>query len=1588
MNAAVPRTRVALLVAGLLALQSAAIMEVDGDWSCGGTQRVERVATDVVIYGPGHVVAGIGCLVEGQLMLKASRKPVATPSIGSVTVIIDNSVITGGIEFNLPLVGATVRISNSLIGCSTTGDPFGAAPTSPPTTAGTSATATGTPAPSMSSPQPSAPNATANNTNTTQSPTTAASNSTTNGTNTTFPTTSVVSNLTSTSQLVTTTLPPATTSAATTDPPETTPVPSPTYPPLSAPFAGRGLAAPGLVPAWPATLVRCSDNSALRFTHALRYTSVYVHSSALCSQGAGAVGAVAAVALDGDVEASLVSFLNSIVDVSSRGADAGYAIRVERLVTWSRLVVHESSLTASCLGNSVGDCAAIAIASVSSSAGLEVKDGSIIECTSDTKTAAAVRLPSLDGAVIAITPRLLTQTISATQTTFIGGPFGTRGSALTDSMFLATSPMAAWGALFSSLQASWIAIRLRNSHALGVTSALQLSNASNSTVLIGGAAIECFADSSASAAKLTGLSGYTSVVMAAVRMLAAPYQARGTAPRTITLTSSQGVAIRFIGCELSADAVASLFSEAVYIGPAVASSSLELIATVVNSSSSNQAVGLYLDNVASSAVFMATSSVNVNAGSTTACRLSNVTASTVYVIDSDLRGYTANGIEFTYVAPTDGVKAENVFVANALRLTPRQPFAVPWRGATGSGISKCSVAPTSNGTVALETVTSPAFESFSCSSCDRRTDCPGNVRGLAQITASVTPPGSSTALSTSAAPVANTTPAPPAGNTTAAPSPAANATMMKCACYGCDTLPLPLGVAPWRAAAVAASRNASVYCLPRDLTAGDERLMSTADAVAALLVGRPAAARRLGLPDLRSPTESTTPPPSKTRRPSTSRTANASVSESPPLTRTASRSVTLLATPSSRLTDTAEVVPTRSATESFAVEVPPYRTVLARAMNAAGFSDANAYRLSAVSSAVLGLTAFVMPLTGNKGANLERIAGSVECQFDQFDDTLLIPPYRDVVYPYTVGRGPLAHFKGAIITALALILVPQAVTALVLRRLPFHYKLRVVCGVVAVACLVYFAGTAAYYSTLVITAGGSFGERMIGVLGVLVTATVVAFPAGAVTSMPTLYLAYRMFDRGARRYDQLAVRLYLFVDVAAACLFALAAGIRLPLTAEERDAQTRWRGFGHQAKTTVFSADKLFCSLSAGMAVLVAAGYVIYILSFRPLADRAQLAFVLILAVIQLAVAVTALVTVHVPHALPVLGVLSLAQLVAVCSMVAVVLLIRAVRQSRREAERTAQEFEANKEATADKEMPLLRLPDSDDEADANNGLRPAQGTDVHVPAVGSKDGAGYAGLSLFDEEREVNERHFGLSPAKQKRKDAMDEPMLSAAELRRRHVERLRKADEEEQAALKAALAPTELLVAKHEDRALRNLARYNTYGYGRTPREVNGELLATWVRNAQLDPQAMAVLVGGGEALLDTSVTKPAIANGTVRVLEQAIADKQNSSRHARAAVLYAAQQQLKPSPPRGENAANGTGAAPPLVVPLPQASLPARSVTLAAAASPPSERPHNPLARSSHRRNWFDSSDDDASTYVDPHARDLVLSVHQGDDAPYTY
>jgi hypothetical protein len=1587
MNADVLRPRVALLVVSLLALQSVAIVEVDGDWSCGGTQRVERVATDVVIYGPRRVVAEMGCLVEGQLMLKASRKPVATPSTGSVTVIIDNSVITRGIEFDLPLVGATVRISDSLIGCSTTGDPFGAAPTSPPTTVGTSATATGTPVPS----QPPAPNATANNTNATQSPSTAASNSTTNGTNTTLPTTSVVSNLTSTSQLVTTTLPPATTSAATTDPPETTAVPGPTYPPLSAPFAGRGVAAPGLVPAWPATLVGCSDNSALRFTHALRYTSVYVHSSALCSQGAGAVGAVAAVALDGDVEASLVSFLNSIVDVSSRGADAGYAMRVERLVTWSRLVVHESSLTATCLGNSVGDCAAIVIASVSSSAGLEVKDGSIIECSSDTKTAAAVRLPSLNGAVIAITPRLLTQTISATQTIVIGGPFGTRGSSLTDSMFLATSPTAAWSALFSSLRASWIAIRLRNSHALGATSALQLSDASNSTVLIGGSAIECFADSSASAAMLTGLSGYTSVVMAAVRMLAAPYQARGTAPRTITLTSSQGVAIRFVGCELSADAAESLFSESVYIGPAVASSSLEFIATVVNASSSNQAVGLYLDNVASSAVFIATSSVNVNAGSTTACRLSNVTASTVYVINSDLRGYTANGIEFTYVAPMDGVKAASVFVANALRLTPRQTFAVPWRGATGSGISKCSVAPTSNGTVALETVTSPAFESLSCSSCDRRTDCPGNVRGLALITSSVIPPGSSTALSTSAAPVANTTLAPPPGNTTATPSPAANATMMNCACYGCDTLPLPLGVAPWRAAAVAASRNASVYCLPRDLTAGDERLMSTADAVAALLVGRPAAARRLGLPDLRSPTESTTPPPSKTRRPSTSRSVNTSVSESPLSTRTASRSVTLLATPSSRLTDTAEVVPTRSATESFAVEVPPYRTVLARAMNAAGFSDANAYRLSAVSSAVLGLTAFVMPLTGNKGANLERIAGSVECQFDQFDDTLLIPPYRDVVYPYTVGRGPLAHFKGAIITTLALILVPQAVTALVLRRLPFHYKLRVVCGVVAVACLVYFAGTAAYYSTLVITAGGSFGERMIGVLGVLVTATVVAFPAGAVTSMPTLYLAYRMFDRGARRYDQLAVRLYLFVDVAAACLFALAAGIRLPLTAEERDAQTRWRGFGHQAKTTVFSADKLFCSLSAGMAVLVAAGYVVYILSFRPLADRAQLAFVLILAVIQLAVAVTALVTVHVPHALLVLGVLSLAQLVVVCSMVAVVLLIRAVRQSRREAERTAQEFEENKEAAmADKEMPLLRLPDSDDDADANNNdLRPAQGTDVHVPAAGSKNGAGYAGLSLFEEEREVNERHFGLSPAKQKRKDAMDEPMLSAAELRRRHVERLRKADEEEQAALKAALAPTELLVAKHEDRALRNLARYNTYGYGRTPREVNGELLATWVRNAQLDPQAMAVLVGGGEALLDTSVTKPAIANGTVRVLEQAIADKQHSSRHARAAVLYAAQQQLKPSPPRGENAANGTGAAPPLAVPLPQASLPVRSVTLAAAASPPSERPHNPLARSSHRRNWFDSSDDDdASTYVDPHARDLVLSVHQGDDAPYTY
>jgi hypothetical protein len=1538
----------------------------DADYSCGFANASSHAVTaNVVVFGPRRITLRPGCVIHGRLVLRDSRglaSSVATNAssvlpVASFELIAQRAVIQGGISVEMAVSGGLVSLLETVVGAL----PVEALPTP----AATAAPVTVLP-PSNGTPAPPAAgnNATNNKTNTTAAPPPL---------NTVPPNTTVAPTATSV----------PTASAA------------PTGVPLlasQAPFSGRSASGTPRN-AWPAVL-RCGRSAdapptantiGIEFTKTARYVTLRIMRSAICafaSPPPSMTSITAAVIFHSDVGHGLIHIEDSVLNASTvvTGSIAAVSASTVRFVgsftNSSRLHVVQASLLAACdsplVTSMSGSCAGVEFAGkMTSQATLDVADGVIIAVMAASPAAAAIIVTQATDSALFVSPRSLEWDVSdglATARVPIGGPFGPDGSSdvLDELLVDSVAPQAAWTKLFKLAPSNAISFTVRGANTgQQVRAAIWLQALRNVTALIGGLAIDVKADGRAYGVLVSNANSESSISFAAVNITATTYRTAGTFAIGVQFTLLQGVSVLTAATSVAVNAGNYLTAYGIYMGPTLETTTVLMVNSFVDGVSYLQ-IGIVVDQCRACSLSLLRTTVDVWGDASTCIQLKDLKDSTVFAISSSFIGFASTGVWTLYTsinASTANLKL--VFGGTTLESAAVTSTALAWRGTTAGGWSRCSTARVNDGAIQQwGTVCTPQTPAAAaCGTCVAAIDCAGGVidirsigSTLSEIAATIPPPA---ATSTSATASANTTtpPAstlagnattkapvstPAAGNATTkappttaaatspptAPPVTADPTNGLCRCYQCDRLATLPGV---RSAALA-TRNASFFCFPRSFSAVESTMVSTALAVDAFKIGY-AGGIRAGR-YRRTASVSTSLAQSATESRELTVSDDVTITRSPVRTRSRTPTRTQVATYSEELTITDELVPTETVSTTMGAAFSPYRTVLARAMNAAGLSDANANRVAIASSVVFALLSFATPLVANKGINLDMITSAVECHFDPFDETLTIPPYRQVMYPYPVGSGPLAYARGAVCTAVAMIAVPQCITACILRFLKFHYKLRVVCGLIAVTTCAYFAGTAAYYGSLMVAVGSSMGERLVGGGALVMVLAVIGFPGYAVTSMPSLYLAYRMFDRGARCYDVLSVRLYLLVDVFVSCLFGAIDAIRFPLTKEQRDERTDWRGYGKSAMSGVHPANPMACVSVCGVMCLVAAGYVGYIVAYRPVADQWQLLFLLLLSLVQVAVAAASATAVYVPGALEVLGLLAILQLCLLGCMVVAVLLAKAVTQSTVSRQAAVEVADAEKAAAAPDFALPSRLPDSDDEAEQpTHSVPPEDATPAEL--ANARRALGYAGLSLFEEELQVNRLHFGLSPAEERAKaarlEAAGDDGMSAAERRRLHLERLKARDEAEAKLLDAEMSPSELRRLKVEEKAVRNLARYNTYGYGRSVREVDGELLARWLRDEGLSPVQLAALSGfhdpavvanarsdsssdgaqeddvGREldsvprARLPTNAgagLEQSLVGASVRLLESELTERRQVSRHARAALVFTARQRVEGS------------------------------------------------------------------------------------------
>ena len=255
------------------------------------------------------------------------------------------------------------------------------------------------------------------------------------------------------------------------------------------------------------------------------------------------------------------------------------------------------------------------------------------------------------------------------------------------------------------------------------------------------------------------------------------------------------------------------------------------------------------------------------------------------------------------------------------------------------------------------------------------------------------------------------------------------------------------------------------------------------------------------------------------------------------------------------------------------------------------------------------------PYMASHGVVLARLAQPFDCE----PATLglqMTPNVRDVFYVYPFGQSISRFLKGALVISLAYVFVGQGLLALLLHNLPHQVLVRTGMGMMAVGITAYFLPSAATYAVK-IGVVGEIGDGFAAAGGALCVALLLAFPAIALYKMPSVYLAYRMFDRGAKDYLRLPVRFYVFVDVAFGILLSADVAASTQSTFIE-------------------------CAATGGVAIFLSLLHVVYMIAVRPQQRWIDLATAILSSLLRLAYVTTSFAGLFAPAAVPYIAYLAL----------------------------------------------------------------------------------------------------------------------------------------------------------------------------------------------------------------------------------------------------------------------------------------------------------------------------------------------------------
>lgn len=328
-----------------------------------------------------------------------------------------------------------------------------------------------------------------------------------------------------------------------------------------------------------------------------------------------------------------------------------------------------------------------------------------------------------------------------------------------------------------------------------------------------------------------------------------------------------------------------------------------------------------------------------------------------------------------------------------------------------------------------------------------------------------------------------------------------------------------------------------------------------------------------------------------------------------------------------------ELNTTVSKSESMELPIPPFMTPFERALHAAGISQSTAQGLEPAADIAGALVGAASAVQANKGVNVVRIARVTQCEHQELrDDPHFLPrvTWAEVGVPFETGRTRLRYVKTALMMPVAYVLAAHAVPVTLLLRRPFWVRARTVSGIVAVVLHLYFLPTVAHYGVFVAARGSDPADVWIGLAAFFGALLVGLFPILALTKMPSVYLAFRMFDRGARDFERAYVRFYLIEDL----LVAITIGALTGAAPRLRDSCS---GLG----------------IGVGTVCLFHLGYVLFV---HPMDRLIVVAFAVLVAAGQVALAAAAVGGTTDDRAVRALGILSMVQVSLIFLQVPVML--------------------------------------------------------------------------------------------------------------------------------------------------------------------------------------------------------------------------------------------------------------------------------------------------------------------------------------------